>query len=319
MSLVQFNQLMAEAERGQYAVGYFESWNLESLLAVADAAQVTQSPVLLGFSGIYLSHPARVTKEPLSLYSALGLETCRRLAVPASLVFNESPDFESVLEAIKLQFGLVMFSDERLDFQELVGYVSRVVARAHSVSAAVEGELKTLPGVAGGLSSVPDDFRLTDPRRAQEFVERTGIDALAVNVGQAHLHGRSQVHLNLERVAELRQAVRVPLVLHGASSVYPEDLVEAIRLGVRKINVGSVLKRTYFEALRRACVQVNAAYNPYEVMGSGMQEDVLTIARVALQKKVEDLICLFGNAGRHPRISNTSETLKVKGAPMPED
>lgn len=311
MALIRFNQLMADAERGQYAVGYFESWNLESLLAVADAAQATQSAVLLGFSGIYLSHPARVTKEPLSLYSAMGLEACRRLTVPAALVFNESPDLDSVLEAIRLQFGMVMFSGEHLDYQELVESVRRVVTCAHSASVAVEGELTPLPGVAGRLSNVPDDYRLTDPRRAHEFVERTGVDALAVNVGQAHLHGRSQVHLDLARLAELRQAVRVPLVLHGASSVYADDLVEAIRLGVCKINVGSVLKRTYFEALRGACAQVNATYNPYDVVGSGLGEDVLSIARFALQKKVEDLMGLFGNAARHPRVSNASGALKL--------
>jgi fructose/tagatose bisphosphate aldolase len=300
MTLACFNELMREAERGRYAVGYFESWNLESLLAVADAAEAMQSPVLLGFSGIYLPDPARLTGERLSVYAALGLETCRRLAVPACLVFNESPYLDWVLEALKLEFGLVMFTDEHLDSEELVGCVSRVVERAHAGSAAVEGELTALPGVGGELSSVPDDLHFTDPRRAHEFVERTGLDALAVNVGQAHLHERSRVHLNFDRLTELKAAVGVPLVLHGATSVYPEDLVEAIRLGVRKINVGSVLKRVYFEALRRACSEVGSIYNPYEVMGSGLAEDVVTAARIELQKNVEGLIRLFGSAGRQP-------------------
>ena len=300
MTLACFNDLMREAERGQYAVGYFESWNLESLLAVADAAEAMQSPVLLGFSGIYLPDPARLTRERLSVYAALGLEACRRLSVPACLVFNESPYIDWVLEALKLEFGLVMFTDEHLDSEELLGCVSRVVERAHAGSAAVEGELTALPGVGGELSNVPDDFHFTDPRLAREFVERTGVDALAVNVGQAHLHERSRVHLNFERLTELKAAVSLPLVLHGATSVYPEDLVEAIRLGVRKINVGSVLKRVYFEALRRACSEVGSIYNPYEVMGSGLAEDVVTAARIELQKTVEGLMRLFGSAGRQP-------------------
>jgi fructose/tagatose bisphosphate aldolase len=296
MTLVHFNELMAEAERGQYAVGYFESWNLESLLAVADAAEAARSPVLLGFSGIYLPHPGRLTGEHLSVYSALGLETCRQLSVPACLVFNESPHMDWVLEALRLKFGLVMFTDERLDFGELADCVSRVVEKAHAACAAVEGEVTTLPGVGGELAGMPDDLRITDHRRAREFVERTGVDALAVNVGQAHLHGRSQVHLDLNKLEELKAVVGVPLVLHGATSIYPDDLVQAIRLGVHKINVGSALKRVYFEALRRACSEVGAAYNPYDVMGSGLADDVLTAARIALQKTVEDMMRLFGSA-----------------------
>jgi fructose-bisphosphate aldolase class II len=127
---------------------------------------------------------------------------------------------------------------------------------------------------------------------------RAGVDAYAVNIGQAHLDGRSEVRLNLDRLAELRKVVPVPLVLHGATSVSQSDLKEAIRLGVRKINVGSILKRTYFEAIRRACLEVGEGYNPYEVAGSGLERDVLTAGRIAMQKTVQKLMSLFGSAGR---------------------
>jgi ketose-bisphosphate aldolase len=295
MPLASFAELMADAERGGYAVGYFESWNLESLLAVCDAAEATRSPVLLGFSGIYLSHPARVVREPLSLYAALGLEAIRRLSVPACLVFNESPNFEWVLEAIMLGFGLVMFSDETLGFDAQFERVRRVSGVAHDAGVAVEGEAATLPGVGGELSALPEDLRLTDPDRARDFIERTGVDAFAVNIGQAHLHGRKRVRLNLPRLADLKQALRVPLVLHGASSVDRSDLKEAIRLGIRKINVGSALKRAYFEALRQTAVQAGDDYNPYEVVGSGLAGDALTAGRTALQKTVEDWMRVFGS------------------------
>ena len=79
MTLKAFKEMMADAESGGYAVGYFESWDLESLLAVADAAEAARSPVLLGFSGIYLPHPDRVRRDPLAVYAALGLEVCREL------------------------------------------------------------------------------------------------------------------------------------------------------------------------------------------------------------------------------------------------
>jgi len=298
MALVPFNELMCEAEKGNYAVGYFESWNLESLQAVADAAESTRSPVILGFSGIYLPHPARTRRENLKVYAALGLETCRSLSVPSCLLFNESPDFEWVTEAIELGFGLVMYTDEEVSVEEQVERVRAIVERAHRKGVAVEGELMPLPGVGGELSAAPELNCLDDPEVARSFVERTQVDAFAVNLGQAHVHGRSMIQLNLARLRELREKITVPLVLHGATSVSQSDLKDAIQLGVRKINVGSVLKRSFFEAMRSACSSISEGYNPYEVVGSGLEKDVLTHARIALQKKVEELMNLFGSALR---------------------
>src|SRR5215470_6603201 len=114
MTLVSFNTLMRDATAGGYAVGYFESWNLESLLAVADAAEVVRAPVILGFSGIYLPHPNRRVADPLGAYAALGLEVGRGLSVPCCLLFNESPHLDWVLRAVELGFQLVMYTDDGL-------------------------------------------------------------------------------------------------------------------------------------------------------------------------------------------------------------
>ena len=298
MPLVPFKSLLADAARDGYAIGYFETWNMESLQAVADASESMDSPVLLGFSGIFLEHSQRLVKEHLSVYAALGQEVCRRLKTPACLVYNESPHFERVVEAIELGFGLVMFSNRNLSFDEQADRVGEIVAIAHRAGVAVEGEPMALPGVGGELLIAPDDVNLTIPRIARTFVERTGIDALAVNVGQVHLHGRSEVRLDLSRLKDLRQTINVPLVLHGGSSISRSDLQAAIRLGVRKINVGSVLKRTYLEGLRLGLEELGGNFNPYEVIGSGLAEDVLVKGRLALQKVVEDWMCLFGSAGK---------------------
>ena len=239
-----------------------------------------------------------MTREHLGDYAALGIAVCKRLAVPCCLVFNESPHLDWVRKAIQLGFGLVMFTDEQLPYPELVAQVTRIAQEAHAAHVAVEAELMALPGVAGSLDDLPQDLPLTNAKHAREFVEQTLVDALAVNVGQAHLHGRQPVHLNLERLAELRASIRVPLVLHGATSVAREDLAQAIRVGARKINVGSALKQSYLNALRDACAELGAEYNPYEVMGSGLEADVLTIARSALQKTVEEWMGVFGSIGR---------------------
>ena len=306
MASVPFSTLMEDAGHGGYAVGYFESWNLESLAAVAEAAEATRSPVILGFSGIYLPQPGRVVQDRLSWYYRLGREVCDGLSVPACLLFNESADRGWVEEAVALGFDLVMFSDEALSPQEQTHAVAEVVRGAHARGVAVEGELSPLPGAgtgvgapAGGGSERPGG---DDPEDAARFVAETGVDALAVSVGQAHLHGRRLVSLDHERLRRLHDAVGVPLVLHGASSVAPGEIQAAVRAGIRKINVGSVLKRVFFDALMEAGGKarnlVTGDYNPYEVVGSGTAADVLAAARLAMRAKVEELMELFGSAGR---------------------
>jgi fructose-bisphosphate aldolase, class II len=298
MPLTSFRELMSNAEQGDYAVGYFESWNLESLLAVADAAEATRSPVILGFSGLSLPDPSRVVKDKLEPYAAMGLAVCRGLSVPACLLFNESPFLRWVWQAVDVGFNMVMFSDDELDPPEQEEVIRQVVGRARPVGIAVEAEMVSVPGVHGGLTEVPANLQLTDPSAASAFVRRTGIDALAVNIGQAHLHGRSELRLDLARLTELRQAVSVPLVLHGASSIASDDLVEAVRLGVRKVNVGSAIKRAYFEAVRLASVQAGDSYDAYAVVGSGLASDVEAAGRVAMRAVVENMMRLFGSAGK---------------------
>jgi len=298
MPIVPFNEMMAHAQQNKYAVGYFESWNMESLLAVADAAEALRSPVILGFSGIHLPHPQRVMAEKLSDYAALGLEVCDRLSVPACLLFNESAHMDWVLNAIELGFQVVMFTDDYLEYNQQVEKVRQITSAAHAKSVAVEGEIAPLAGAGTKAVELPNSPHSTDIKQAVEFIERTGIDALAVDIGQAHLHQRIEVRLNLDRLNELNKAITVPLVLHAASSVALDDLAEAAKLGISKINVGSSLKRTYLNALRTACMQVEDDYNPYEVIGSGFSKDVLTAGRIALQKTIENLIRLFGSAQR---------------------
>jgi len=298
MPQVDFPELMEDAERGGYAVGYFESWSLESLMAVADAAERMRSPVILGFSGVSLPDPNRLVTEPLSVYAAMGLDIVESLSVPACLLFNESRNSAYVLGAINMGFDMVMYTDEDLDPATLVERVASIVDLAHRSNIAVEGELTPLIGVGGELHAVPEDLRLTDPASALNFVESTGIDALAVNIGQAHLHGRSSVRLDLDLLDRLHRDVPVPLVLHGATSVDRDDLRAAIAGGIRKVNVGSALKRAFVEAVRQSCGELNDAYNPYEVVGSGLEADILVQGRIAVQKVVESYMELFGSAGR---------------------
>lgn len=298
MPLVTFRDLMADAARHGYAVGYFESFSLESLLAVTDAAEAERSPVILGFSGIYLPHPARQVRDRLAPYAAMGLAVCRDLTVPACLFFNECPHADWVEAAIGLGFGLVMFSDDALEDSDTAAMIARMVELAHARGAAVEAELTALPGVGGDLDpSTELDARPTDPESARSFVAAAGVDALAVNIGQMHLHGRRLVRLDLDRLRALA-TLPVPLVLHGATSITPSDLQAAIEIGVRKINVGSRLKQAFLVALREACRAVPENANPYECIGSGLGNDVLVAGRRAMAAEVGRMMHLFGSNGR---------------------
>lgn len=298
MGIASFSGIMADAEQHSYAVGYFESWNMESLLAVADAAERARSPVILGFSGISLPDRARSRPEHLADYHALASAVAGRITVPACLLFNECANADWISEAVRLGFGLVMFSDDDCDAKRLVEQTKRTAELAHASAAAAEGEPDPLPGASGELTAAPADPQITDPDSARRFVAETGVDSLAVSVGQAHLHGSRKVTLDLERLSWIRDFVDVPLALHGATSVSPADLEEAVRRGIRKVNIDSALKRVYFDALRASCVATGNTYDPYRVLGSGLSGDVAQAAREALSRRVEEYMGLLGSAGR---------------------
>ena len=298
MAETSFSELMKDAEEGKYAVGYFETWTMESLEAAADAAEKCGSPVILGFSGICLPHPERVRTDDLSHYASLLQSVVSSLKVPACTIFNESADYEWVLRSIELGFDCVMFTDPVLTFQEQLDAVAAITDKAHQHNAAVEGEVGPLPGAGGEFVEEGTGIHESDVARDVQFAEETGIDAFAVDIGQEHVHGRRDIHLDFQRLKALRQKITIPLVLHGASSVPKKELEQAISFGIRKINVGSSLKRVYFEAMRAAAVGAGDEYNPYEVIGSGLEQDVLMQGRLALERKIVEFMNLFGSAGR---------------------
>jgi ketose-bisphosphate aldolase len=297
MAFVPFQQLMASAESGGYAVGYFESWNLESLQGVIDAGEEADSPVIVGFSGLNLPDPRRRATERLEIYAALGRAACESTWIPVALLFNESPSPTWVERAIELGFNMVMFADEHLPEYELRRQVQRTVALAAG-RAAVEAEMAALPGVASGLDTAPNSIALTDPVQAAEFVAQTGVDALAVALGNIHLHGRRRVLLDLDRLKAIRERVHVPLVLHGASSVDDEALRQAIRGGIRKVNFGSALRSAFYHAVHARVIDMDIAFNPYEVLGSGREADILLAGRLAVRDLVRGKMKIIGSAGR---------------------
>ena len=192
MPLESISSLLESALRGGYAVGYFESWNIESLQGVIDAAEQTHSPIIAGFNGGFLSGHDRLAGERLSWYAALGRAAAESASVPCGLLFNECPADDWVALAVKSGFNLVVPADASAPFDRYVERVSALARLDHAHGVAVEAEVGELPsGVAGHGSG---GGSRTDPSLAARFVSATGFDLLAVSVGNVHVKAEHHPH-----------------------------------------------------------------------------------------------------------------------------
>ena len=294
MPLESIERLMRGCRVGGYAIGYFESWNIESLQGVLDAAEQTRSPVIVGFNGEFLSRDGRLANERLDLYAAVGKAAAQASPVPCGLIFNECPADSWILAATDAGFNLVMPADPLSSYEDYVGRVKRIVGYAHERHVAVEAELGELP--CGASGRVEDSGKRTDPAQAGRFVRETGVDLLAVSVGNIHIHVRGELDLDLDRLAAIRDCVPVPLVLHGGTGITRSSLQEAIRLGVAKVNYGTYLKQGYLKAVRAALAENPS--NPHELLGLGGPRDVMVAGRLAVRDAVLERIEALGCCGR---------------------
>lgn len=292
MPLEAIGPMLRRAGEGGYAVGYFESWNLESLQGVVDAAEQTQSPVILGFNGAFLSGPRRAS-ERLSWYASLGRAAAESATVPCGLIFNECPRDDWVRAAIVAGFNLVMLADPEASPEDLADRVAAIVKLAHPRGIAVEAEVGELPCAATGETLGGSS---TDPEVAAAFVEATGIDLLAVSVGNVHIRTEGGRGLDLSRLEAIRRRVAIPLVLHGGTGIEPGALRAAIALGVAKVNYGTYLKQAYLEAVRSSLGRTSP--DPHRLLGMGGPEDVLVAGRLAVRDAVLERIGLLGCVGK---------------------
>jgi fructose/tagatose bisphosphate aldolase len=295
--LVDARELLAAALRGRYAVGYFESWCLASLQGVVEAAESARAPVILGFNGDFLSNPARTApgrraEERLEWYGALGRAAAESAAVPCALIFNECPRDEWTERATRCGFNLVMPADPAAPPDRLLARVAALTATAHARGVAVEAEVGELPhGTPDGPGGA-----LTEPAAAARAVAATGVDVLAVSVGNVHIRLHGEGGLDLRRLAALRAQVPVPLALHGGTGIAEEALRDAVRLGVAKVNFGTYLKQRALAAMRAALACPEP--NPHHLLGMGGEEDVLVAVRHAVREAVRERLPWLECAGR---------------------
>jgi fructose/tagatose bisphosphate aldolase len=290
VTLAALPELLADARRHGYALGYFEAWDGYSLEAVVAAAEAERAPVILGF-GCLLVDRGWLDTGGIDRVGVLGRAAAESAAVPAALLLNETHSVAEAIAGLGVGFNAVMAHGASVD--EVAG----LAREAHARGAAVEGELGELPSSHGGhVDKI--GASLTDPDAAAAYVEATGVDCLAVSVGNVHLleHGEAEIDLGL--LSRIHERVRVPLVVHGGTGFPAAAVPAAIARGVAKFNVGTVLKRAFLDGLTGALAAATPSATPHDLLGAHGSGDVLASGAERMHAVVRSLIRLYGGSGR---------------------
>ena len=232
MALVNLKDILYDARDKKYAVGSFNVIDLVSLESILEAAQENLSPVILSIAEVHFKY---VNLENIT--PAIK-DVARRATVPVVLHLDHGESFEAVMRALRAGFTSVMFDGSKLPIEENIEKTRAVVEMCHSVGVTVEAELGHIGGAEGGSgrSVAPAEEFYTKVDEAVDFVKKTNVDALAVAIGTAHGLYKGEPRLDFTRLAELNEALQIPLVLHGGTGVSVNDFRRCIDNGVAKIN-----------------------------------------------------------------------------------
>jgi fructose-bisphosphate aldolase class II len=303
--LVTNRDLLVPARRKAYAVGAFNVNNLEIILAVAEAAIEEKSPAIIAVT------PSAIKYGGLPYLSKIARIAAETSPVQMSLHLDHGEDFETASKCISAGFTSVMIDGSHLKFEENIVLTKRVVDTAHPKGVSVEAELGRLAGVEESTVEEKDAI-LTDPVGAEEFVERTGVDALAVAIGTSHgaYKFKAEPKLDFERLKLIKEKIAIPLVLHGASAVpawivekaakygaelggakgIPEEHIQkAISLGIAKINIDTDLRLAFTATVREVLAKSPKEFDPRKILGP---------AKDAIREVVKGKMRLFGSSGK---------------------
>lgn len=280
--LASTKTLLQNARADGYAIGAFNVYNLEGVRAVIGAAEAESSPAMLQL------HPAALKYGGAPLV-ALCLAAARDSTMPIGVHLDHSSKPDDIRSALEAGVRSIMADGSQFDYTENLKFTRQMTALVHASDGFVEAELGRLSGTEDGLTVPEYEARLTDPAQASEFVSATGIDALAVCIGNAHGTYRREPNLDFERLAALTSQVDAPLVLHGASGL-PENMVRrAIALSICKFNVNTELREAYMRALA-------------ESAASSRKTDMLYVMEAttnSMREVVTGKLILFGSTGRN--------------------
>lgn len=232
MKLVPMSEILKLGREKNIGYGGYVFWSTEVARAAVEAGNETGLPVILmiGQTEVDMLGGFESTMRSVEL-ATMGAQ------VPVALHLDHALTYEACAEAIRVGFSSVMIDASSKPFEENIALTKKVVERAHPAGVTVEGELGRLVGEEGAIAVKGPEAAQTDPEEAKIFVERTGIDCLAVSVGTQHGQYKFEPKLNFDRLAKIREMVDVPLVLHGGSGTPLSQVQKAIRMGINKINI----------------------------------------------------------------------------------
>ena len=243
MALTTFARILNDATERRYGIGSFNAWDLYSARTIVSTAERLHSPVIISLWQPELDLAGEALLYDICL--ALG----RSASVPVAVFLDHAPEIRDIERAVQLGATSVMIDGSHLPLAENIALTSQAAEIAHRAEVSIEGEIGVL-GEEGG--SEPDAGLYTDPGEAERFAEESGVDALAVAVGNAHGFYRREPRLDFERLSKIKSLVDVPLVLHGGTGIPADDLRHAVELGIAKVNIGSECRKAFLDGLRRS-------------------------------------------------------------------
>lgn len=263
MNLVPMADILNKANEEGYAVGGFNINNMEFLQGIIWAAEETKSPLILQTSEGALRY--------IGMDYVIGMveAATKNTTIPVALHIDHGSSFESIMECIRNGYSSVMIDGSHYPFEENIELTRKVVEAAHAVGVTVEAELGQLGGVEDDVSVDDEDATLTDPDQALEFVEKTGVDALAVAIGTAHGVYKGEPELDFDRLKAIKEKIKMPIVLHGASGVSEADVKKAVSLGVNKVNVNTDFQQAFNTKIREIFATDPDVYDPRKFCGPG--------------------------------------------------
>lgn len=283
--LVNMNDVLYNAKKGRYAVGLFNAVNLELARGIIAAAEQTGSPVIMGTAEVLFPY------GPLEEVSYYLLPMAKKANIPVVIHLDHGLKKETCLQALELGFTSIMYDCSTDSYDENVRKVKEMADIAHSYGATIEGELGHVgdnEGSAEGDSHLDDPSKFfTDPKMAKDYVEKTGVDALAIAVGNAHGAYKLPPKLDFERINTIAETVNVPLVLHGGSGLTDNDFRRAINEGISKVNI--------FTDINVAAVK--AEFSRFTDMNKGII-DLIPAAVEAIKQETVKKMELFGSVGK---------------------
>ena len=274
--LVTTKEMLLDAQKNHYGVGAFNVENLEFVMAVLAAAEETKSPVIMQTT------PGTIKSAGLDYFYGMVKAAAERATVPVALHLDHGDGYDRCMQALRTGYTSVMIDGSHVGFEENIALTKSVADAGKAMGVPVEAELGKVGGKEDDGPAVEGENPYTDPEEAKEFVARTGCTSLAIGVGTAHGVYTETPHIQQDVVKAIREAVDVPLVLHGTSGVPDEQVAEAVKNGICKVNYATELRQAYTKGYQGYMAENPTCFDPKKPGKAGMAE-ITKIVKIRME------------------------------------